>query len=161
MLFLHIICLARCQVPPRCLDVGIESASLRLNPERPHALIVEYIVHLFQGLAATFLKEQKYVYQRCQAESAEDAVDPPLDVFEARRREECQRKVADPVSGRGKRDRLAAYVERNDFCGIKPTGWSMTVSVYCLKEWQTDIPPGRRICRNEEIGTRNNGLGSR
>lgn len=117
-MFLLDASLFRLQILPRCLDIGIKLAFPGLDSERPHAVVVEYVVHLLQRLAEALLEKQEHMNQRRQAEGAENTMDPPLDILETRRAEECQSKVADPVHGRGKRHRFAADVERDDLRGI-------------------------------------------
>ena len=59
----------------------------------------------------------------CQAKRRKYYVHPPLDVTEARRREEGEGEVACPVEESRKRDCLAADVERDDLGWIEPGYW--------------------------------------
>jgi hypothetical protein len=57
-----------------------------------------------------------------RAENAEDDVRLPFDVGEGGSNEIGQRKVEDPVAGRGEADALGSVFEREDFGGIDPGG---------------------------------------
>lgn len=57
-----------------------------------------------------------------RAENAEDDVRLPLDVGEGGRNEIGERKVEDPVAGRGETDALGSVFEREDFGSVDPAG---------------------------------------
>lgn len=112
-------------------------------PDAARGGVIEDLLNLLKGFLRSLWEHEVDVPEHGETEDGEYNVDSPFDVRKCRWHEVRKGEVEDPVGGGGEGDSLATNAERVELWRVDPGDRS---------------PGGCEGC-DEEVGTRNNGLG--